>query len=60
MLIFLLGALVLYLIVRTATRHGVSDAEGIRVSRERFEVFERRIESGDLPDLTALEHPERP
>lgn len=60
MLAFLLAAVVLYVIVRTAARHGHTDAEQARIEVERFEAFEQMIESGNLPDAPAPERPEAP
>jgi hypothetical protein len=58
MLTFLLGAFVLYIVVRVAAKHGVRDVEQSRLSRERFEAFEQKVESGALPNLTVADRPE--
>ena len=58
MLTFLLGAFVLYIVVRLAASHGANDAEESRPSRERYETFERMLESGELPNLTIKDQPD--
>ncbi len=58
MLTFILGAVVLYSVVRLAASHGAKDAEEGRLSREQYETFERMIESGKLPNLTIKDQPD--
>lgn len=49
----LLGALLIYLLVRIAVSHGVTDADAFRQSEECYAAFDRALESGGMSRLTA-------